>query len=410
MSLPSDDILTRPLGVPEPADASLKGRLARLRARLRPAHVYAGLAALPTGALAILLIVGDPRGGEPRTHAEIALREAPADQPRPASMEQPRMAEAEPAPPLQRSAEEVESASGVTVFRPSGSAAPSEAVVIRVPTVSVKLAPAPDARLVERGRHGAMPKVGEGRLRPLDLYARPEEPGSGPRIAILLTGLGTGQAATASAIVKLPPQVSLAFSPYGEVERSAARARDFGHEVMVQVPMEPFDYPDSDPGPQTLLTGARPAENADRLAWVMSRVPGAIGLANLMGSKLITDATALEPLLREVAARGLGFVDDGTAQRSLVASLAAKTKAPAARAEIVLDAAPRAEAIDAELARLEAQARAKGFVLASAGAQPLTIERVARWAKDLDARGIRLVPVSAALRTPAAGTRLSRAE
>ncbi|MER2264892.1 divergent polysaccharide deacetylase family protein [Methylobacterium oxalidis] len=411
MSLPSDDILTRPLGVPEPADDSLKGRLARLRARLRPAHVHAGLGAGTLAAFGLLYLIGNPRGGEPRFVAPIALREAPAEAQRPAPAEPVRTAEAElPPVPAQRSAEEVESASGVTVFRPSGTAAPSEAVVIRVPTAEVKLVPAPDPRLSERGRHGTMPKLGEGRLRALDVYARPEEPGSGPRIAILLTGLGTGQSATASAIVKLPPQVSLAFAPYGEVERSAARARDFGHEVLIQVPMEPFDYPDSDPGPQTLLAAARPAENADRLAWAMSRLPGAVGLTNLMGSKLLAEGTALEPVLREAAARGLGFVDDGTAQRSLAPSLAAKAKAPAARAEIVLDAVPRAEAIDRELARLEAQARTKGFVLASAGASPLTIERISRWARDLDARGLRLVPVSAALRAPAPGTRVSKAE
>ena len=32
-----------------------------------------------------------------------------------------------------------------------------------------------------------------------------------------------------------------------------ARAREAGHEVLLEVPMEPFDYPDNDPGPQTLL-------------------------------------------------------------------------------------------------------------------------------------------------------------
>ncbi|AWN42102.1 divergent polysaccharide deacetylase family protein [Methylobacterium durans] len=411
MSLPSDDILTRPLGVPEPADDCLKGRLARLRAQLRPRHVHAGLGAALLASIALLFVVGDPRGGEPRATAVIALRKMPSERPRPAPEESVRTVEAElPPAPAQSSAEEVETASGVTVFRPSGTAAPNDAVVIRVPTVAVKLAAAPDPRLVERGRHGALPKLGDGRLRALDVYARPEEPGTGPRIAILLTGLGTGQAATAAAIVKLPPQVSLAFAPYGEVERSAARARDFGHEVLVQVPMEPFDYPDSDPGPQTLLVAARPAENADRLAWVMSRVPGAVGLTNFMGSKLMADGAGLEPVLREVAARGLGFVDDGTAQRSLANGLAGKAKAPVARADIVLDAVPRADAIDRELARLEAQARTRGFVLASATAMPLSIERIARWAKDLDARGLRLVPVSAALRGPGAGTRVSTAE
>ncbi|KAB1076149.1 divergent polysaccharide deacetylase family protein [Methylobacterium planeticum] len=413
MSLPSDDILTRPLGVAAPIVAGFKGRLARLRGALGPRHLAIGAGGIALLLAALLVLLGDPHGGDPRVTVAITMRPSAPAEAKAAPAELARVAEADPPPvPTHRSAEEVESASGVVVVRPSGTAAPSEAVVIRVPTSPVKLAPAPDPRLIERGRHGALPKMGEGRLRPLDVYARPEEPGAGPRVAILLTGLGIGQSATAAAIAKLPPSVSLAFAPYGgEVERSAARAREFGHEILLQAPMEPFDYPDSDPGPQTLLTSLRPAENGDRLAWVMSRFPGYVGLVNLMGARLLADAGALEPALKEVAARGLGFVDDGTGPRGLPPGLAGKLKLPSARAEIVLDAVPRADAIDRELARLEAQARAsKGIVLASASSLPLTVERIARWARDLEARGLRLVPVSAILRPAGGGTRLSKAD
>uniref|UniRef100_UPI001E2F947E divergent polysaccharide deacetylase family protein n=1 Tax=Methylobacterium sp. Leaf118 TaxID=2876562 RepID=UPI001E2F947E len=327
----------------------------------------------------------------------IALREA-------ATPLAPRIAEAAPERPAgaAQSATEVEQASGVTVFRPAGATAPEAPVIIRVPNAStIKLNAAPDPRLSERGRHGPLPRVGEGRLRPLDQYARPEEPGQGPRIAILVSGLGIGQAATLAAIARLPGAVSLALSPYGsDLEKTAARAREAGHEILLQLPMEPFDYPDSDPGPQALLAASRPAENLDRTAWAMSRFPGIVGVVNLMGAKLLAEPAALEPVLKEVAGRGLGFVDDGTAQRSQVGALAGKVKLPAARAEVVIDATALPEAIDAELARLEALARQKGFVLASGSAAQLTIDRLARWTRDLETRGIRLVPVSVALRQP----------
>ena len=377
MSESSDDILTRPLGVDVP-DAGPEGRLARLRQLGRsPRVVAAGLGGLGLAALGLVVLFGDPTAGEPRVRIAIATREAPPVPARAAPAEA--AAEPAPAPKLQSSADEVESASGVTVRRPGGAAAPAEAVVIRVPQPDApKLAPAPDPRLTERGRHGVLPKLGEGRIRPLDVYARAEEPGTGPRIAILITGLGVGQAATASAIVKLPQAVSLAFSPYGaDAERSAARARDFGHEILVQAPMEPFDYPDSDPGPQGLLTATKGPENTDRLGWVMSRFPGYVGVANFMGAKLMADSAAFEPILREIAARGLGFVDDGTTRAALSADLLGKTKVPSARAEIVLDAVPRPEAIDRELARLEAQARANGFALAS-GERPADDHRADR--------------------------------
>ncbi|MCJ2015074.1 divergent polysaccharide deacetylase family protein [Methylobacterium sp. J-076] len=408
MTEPADDILTRPLGVdaagPVPPPA---GRVAGLLARARRPGVAAGLAGAGVlAAFGLLVAFGDPEGGEPRVRAAIALRE-PAAAPRPvAAAAAAPAAVVEVSPPQQRSAEEVETASGVTVVRPPGTA-PSEAVVIRVPPANApRLAPAPDPRLAEQGRHGIMPRLGEGRVRALDVYARPDEPGTGPRIAILVTGLGIGQSATAAATARLPQAVSLAFAPYStEVERAAARARDAGHEVFLQLPMEPFDYPDSDPGPQALLTALKGPENADRLAWVLSRFPGYVGLVNFMGGKLMADS-AFDPVLREIGARGLGFLDDGTVPKG--AALANKARTPYARAEIVLDAVPRPDAIDAELARAEAQARTNGFVLVSAGGSLMTVDRIARWARDLDARGIRLVPASAALR--GAPKRVSKAD
>jgi hypothetical protein len=353
---------------------------------------------------ALIVAFGDPDAGEPKARAMIALRDPPP-KPAPVAAAPAPLPVVENAPPQQRSADEVETASGVTVVRPPGSV-PSEAVVIRVPPANTpRLAPAPDPRLIEQGRHGIMPRIGEGQQRALDVYARTEEPGTGPRIAILVTGLGIGQSATAAATARLPQAVSLAFVPYGnEVERAAARARDAGHEVLLGLPMEPFDYPDSDPGPQALLTSQKGPENADRLAWVLARFPGYVGLVNMMGGKMMADP-AFEPVLKEIGARGLGFIDDGSAPK---AALSRPSRTPMARAEVVLDAVPRPDAIDAALARTEALARTNGFALASAGGTLMSVDRIARWAKELDAKGIRLVPVSVALRgTP---KRLSKAD
>jgi polysaccharide deacetylase 2 family uncharacterized protein YibQ len=123
----------------------------------------------------------------------------------------------------------------------------------------------------------------------------------------------------------------------------------------------------------------------------------------------MSEPGALEPVLKDLSARGLGLIDDGSAAGSKVAEVAANTKLPTARAEIVIDAVARPDAIDAELARLETLARQKGFVLASASTSPLTIDRLSRWSRDLETRGIRLVPVSAILRRPGGVAKLSSA-
>jgi polysaccharide deacetylase 2 family uncharacterized protein YibQ len=245
---------------------------------------------------------------------------------------------------------------------------------------------------VERSRHGLLPKIGPDGATPAQVYARPlgPQPEAKPagRIALLVGGLGISQSGTADAIAKLPGTVSLAFAPYGqELERTVQRARSEGHEVFLQVPMEPFDYPDNDPGPHTLLTGPKATDNVDRLQWVLGRFTGYVGIVNFLGGRLTADEAALSPILREIAGRGLMVVDDGSSSRSLLASSADRAQIPALKVDRVIDTVPRADAIDKELAALEAKAREQGIAVASASALPVSIERIARWVQSLEAKG-----------------------
>jgi polysaccharide deacetylase 2 family uncharacterized protein YibQ len=298
-----------------------------------------------------------------------------------------------------RNAQDVEGASGVSVVRPAGEAAPGS-VVIRVPEVPVRLEPAPDPRLVEHSRYGLLPKVGSDGSRPVRVYGRPAPEKAGPRIAIVVGGLGIGQSATGEAISKLPPGVTLAFAPYGgDLERFVAEARGDGHEVMLQVPMEPFDYPANDPGPHTLTVRARPQENIERLQWIMGRFTGYTGLVTFMGAKLTADETALTPILKEAAGRGLVVLDDGSSSRSVIRT-GSTAQATTLRAHAVVDAVPRPDAVDRELARLEQAARQRGSAIGTASAFPVSVERIARWAAALESKGIELVPVSALAEGP----------
>ena len=259
--------------------------------------------------------------------------------------------------------------------------------------------PPPDNRLIESSKHGPIPKIGPDGVRPLDAYASPIPAGGNAdsMIAIVITGLGVSASATGDAISKLPAAITLGFVPYGsELTRWVARARSTGHEVLLHIPMEPFDYPDNDPGPQTLTTSAPKDQNIDRLHFFLSRAPGYVGVANLMGARFTANEDALAAVLAETAKRGLLFVDDGSSPRSLVPRVAAKAKAPFLKSDIVLDTKTEWAEIDAALVKLEAIAAEKGVAVATASALPVTIERISRWAKTLEARGIRLVPVSTA--------------
>jgi polysaccharide deacetylase 2 family uncharacterized protein YibQ len=296
------------------------------------------------------------------------------------------------------SADRVEAFSGVKVVRNGGSTG-SNALIIDVPqALGVRLPPAPDRRLVEKSRFGPLPRIGADGARPAEAYARPVvqslKAKGAARVAILVGGLGIDAAATTAAISRLPAAVSLGFAPYGgDLDLDAARAREAGHEILLQAPMEPIGATAS-PGPHTLTTAASETENIQSLHWLMGRFTGYVGVMNYLGGKLTVDVGALSPILTEIAARGLAYVDDGSSPRSLARDIAPTIGLPATVADIVLDASPTAEAIEAALARLEALARRQDGAIGVATALPVSVEHIAHWAAALEARGVTLVPVS----------------
>jgi len=381
--------------------------------------VFAGTGFLLVSLSVYLAIAEDPLGGQPHATALIETRDALVGDAVPPRDDLARIAEI-PSDRMQSTTVEIEQQSGVSVVRPDGSAG-SQSVIITIPQdapgaagqmqaaslpARTGMVPAPDARIAERTRHGTLPRIGDDGERAWDVYSRPPAGAASARarVAILVTGLGISQSATNDAIAKLPPDVTLAFAPYGtDLERLVSRARTNGHEVMLQVPMEPFDYPDNDPGPHTLTVQAKAEENREKLHWVMGRFAGYTGIVNFMGARLTADEAALTPIIEEIASRGLAILDDGTSSRSLVRRAAEGANAPVARASLVIDAVPRAEAIDAMLDRLEEQARSEGFAIATASALPLSVDRIARWAAQASERGIVLVPVSAAFRNEVRG-------
>jgi uncharacterized protein len=257
-----------------------------------------------------------------------------------------------------------------------------------------------DPRLLEKSRYGMIPVVSDG-LKPFTVYAADADRAKAARmpvVAIVVGGLGIGAAKTAEAIVKLPPAVTLAFTPYGaDPTKLAERARAQRHEILLQIPMEPFDYPDNDPGPQTLLTTLPPEQNLDRLYWHLSRFQGYAGIANFMGARFVVTDAVMQPLVREAAKRGLGYFDDGQAPRSVAPALAATQAMPFAKGDFSIDAVPTAVEIDRALARLEGLARERGVAVGTASALPISIERISVWIKALESHGIMLVPLTTAM-------------
>jgi uncharacterized protein len=355
--------------------------------------IACGLAVIFAIATAWVMLIDNPLGGEPV--AVVAIDRT-----------KPQNGKAGQDAPAQIAAQN-QNGSAETI--PPGApeaASKSGPLIIKVPQRGGDNAPAPttlgDTPIAEASKYGMVPKISADGRRPSDIFAKTsvaEAEDKRPKIAILMGGLGIGRDATNEVFDKLPRTITLGFPPYGDnLEQWVAKAREDGHEVMLQVPMEPFDYPNNDPGPQTLLTSLPPAANIDRLLWVLSRTGGYFGVTSYMGAKFTASEEALAPVLTEIGRRGLVFVDNGASPRSLVSKLGPEAGAVTVRAELVIDATPNADDIDAALVRLEEKAKREGAVIGYASPLPITISRLEQWAGQLTSKGIALVPVSAVVK------------
>jgi polysaccharide deacetylase 2 family uncharacterized protein YibQ len=294
---------------------------------------------------------------------------------------------------------------------PTASRAPAQAVIHAEPIPDTPMPPVTQVRhagraliadpaLTENTPLGPLPRVADDGRKPMTAYAGAASAGK-IRIAIVVTGLGLSAKATQGALAGLPPAVTVGLLPYAsDAPRwlSAARAR--GHEVVLQVPMEPFDFPDSDPGPHTLRTGSATSANTERLNWALTRFTGYAGVANLLGDRFLSDSDALAPVLTSLSRRGLYFYDTGSTLRSVVPTVAGGLGAPFAQGAATLDTIQTALEIDRRLAELENTARTHGSAVGTAFVYPVSVERIALWAKGLQSRGFVLVPVSAIVSAP----------
>jgi uncharacterized protein len=255
------------------------------------------------------------------------------------------------------------------------------------------------ADLGEQTQYGVIPRISAGGQTPFAAYARPsigpEAAAGRSMIAIVVTGLGLSQSGTLSAIAELPDDVTLAFAPYGRtLDATVSVARTKGHELMLEVPMEPFDYPNSDPGPNTLLTNQPARKNLDNLNWVMARFGGYVGLINYQGARFTASAADLGPIMEELGTRGIGFLDDGSSNRSLTRQLALANGVPYGRASVQLDTNPSRAAILEALRKLEQTAADEGGAIGIISALPVSISTIKSWAAGLEDRQIVLVPAS----------------
>jgi polysaccharide deacetylase 2 family uncharacterized protein YibQ len=387
-------VLAATAGTP-PARVALRDRLAPVgRFLKKPPVAVAGAGLLLLAAAALFVtVLGDPRAGAPS--ARVALeRQPPAPTPTPTGLEAFSMEAGGLYADLTGETDPALLGEAVITL-PDGATVSGDGAPVTAPRVAARpLAAAPIAGLHQPGPDGPLPRIApDGRV-PAQAYARPFQSNGKPRVALIVGGLGLNPTTTRAAIERLPAEVTLSFVPYAEgLQGWIDLARAQGHEVMIEIPMEPTGYPANDPGPYTLLASAEPAEIEARLNWLLSRATGYFGVTNYLGDRFAgseVGMTAFTGLLRQ---RGIAFLDDGSMSRSR----GAWARASANR---IIDEQQSPAAIVGQLNALEALAKSRGQALGSGFSYPVTVEAVARWTAGLDARGLQLAPASAMASRP----------
>lgn len=353
----------------------------------------AGALLLAAGAL-FVAVLGDPRAGTPSARGEIT-REAASSAP-PSGFEAFSIEGMDPyqalvaTDPMSAGVE-----GGEALITLSDGAVVSGGVPVGAPRRAADpLAPAPIAGLSQPGPNGALPVIAtDGRV-PAQAYARPFRSNGKPRVALIVGGLGLNAVTTRAAIERLPAEVTLSFVPYADNLQSwIDQARAQGHEVLIEMPMEPSGYPDNDPGPYTLLASGGADDVTAKMNWLLGRATGYFGVTNYLGDRFMASDAGMNAFLGVLRQRGVAFLDDGSAGRRPGAWARAS-------ADRVVDQTQSPAAIMAQLNAIEALAKARGSAMGAGFSYPVTVEAAARWAEGLDARGLQLAPASAMTQRP----------
>jgi len=221
----------------------------------------------------------------------------------------------------------------------------------------------------------------------------PPPPGA-PRVAVIVDDLG-GRRDVFDVLREIRRPLTVAVMPArplsAMIARDAARA---GMEVLLDLPMEPYRYPELDPGPGALLMSMPLAEIQQAVGAHLAAVPPAVGVMNRMGSRLTEDRARMRALLEVLAARRLFLVDAYTSSQSVAFDEARDAGVRAARRQILVDHA-RGEVGDrARWDEVAGWAERRGEVIVVAHGHPLTVRLLKEYVPRWEARGLRLVPVS----------------
>jgi len=270
---------------------------------------------------------------------------------------------------------------------------------IDIPQDAGALPKAPIAGLTRTSKFGPVPIKGSNSA--LSAYKRPFERESGKTpVSLIIGGLGVNRGLTQDAIQNLPADVTLSFAAHSAgLQGLIDSARADGHEVLIEIPMDSATFDPNEPGAdKALLTTVAPAENGDRLDWMMSRAQGYAGLINFNGDIYLTRPDIAGPYMDYLSKTGVGFFTDGAFETPALTGISQSTRQPFKSGNGLIDPHPVPRVIAARLKGLSQTATTGSHPVGVGFVYPETISEVQNWIATLDAQNLQLAPATSALR------------
>ena len=197
---------------------------------------------------------------------------------------------------------------------------------------------APIQGLSRQSPYGSVPTKSEDGDTAFIRYAKPyNTPVNAKSVSIIIGGLGLNPQITTRAILDLPEQVTLSFAAHSpQLQTWINQARENGHEVMLEIPMQANGEAPSLTN-RTLIVTDDIAQNTRHLDWLLSRGSGYFAVTNYNGDAFLSRSDMTAPMMSYLADAGLGFVFDGSYPSVALPALSTSAKLPFIEADIILD-------------------------------------------------------------------------
>jgi hypothetical protein len=222
----------------------------------------------------------------------------------------------------------------------------------------------------------------------------PQASVSSPRVAVIVDDLG-GRRDVFDPLRDIRRPLTVAVLPGLPLSEWTAReAAAAGMEVILDLPMEPYRFPEVDPGPGALLMAMSPQEMQAQIGAHLASVPGAVGVTNHMGSRMTEDRVRMRTVMEVLAGRRLFLVDGLSSNLSLAYDEAKSLGLRAGRRQVIVDHKGGEAGDRVRWDEVASWAERRGEVIVIAHGHPLTARLLREYVPRWEARGIRLVPVS----------------